>query len=38
MKHGLAVFPTEDELAPAELGRLAGDRGFESLFFPERQG
>src|SRR5262245_9334655 len=35
MKHGLAVFPTEDGLAPAELGRLAEDRGFESLFFPE---
>jgi probable F420-dependent oxidoreductase len=32
---GLAIFPTGDTIAPGELGRLAEDRGFESLFFPE---
>ncbi len=35
MKFGLAIFPTEDTLPPAELGRAAEERGFESLFFPE---
>jgi probable F420-dependent oxidoreductase len=35
MKYGLGIFPTEDGLSPAELGLLAEDRGFESLFFPE---
>lgn len=35
MKHGLAVFPTAEGLPPGELARLAEDRGFESLFFPE---
>jgi probable F420-dependent oxidoreductase len=35
MKFGLAIFPTEDTLPPAELGREAEARGFESLFFPE---
>ena len=35
MRFGLAIFPTERTIAPAELGPLAEDRGFESLFFPE---
>ena len=35
MKFGLAVFPTLDTPPPAELGRMAEERGFESLFFPE---
>ena len=35
MQFGLAIFPTADIQAPAELARMAEDRGFESLFFPE---
>ena len=35
MDFGLAIFPTDDTPAPAELGRLAEERGFESLWFPE---
>jgi probable F420-dependent oxidoreductase len=35
MDFGLAVFPTDETLAPDELARLAEERGFESLFFPE---
>lgn len=35
MKFGLAVFPTEETLPPAELGRAAEERGFECLLFPE---
>jgi probable F420-dependent oxidoreductase len=35
MKHGLAIFATDEGIRPAELARLAEDRGFESLFFPE---
>jgi len=35
MKFGLAIFPTEDVHAPDELARMAEERGFESLFFPE---
>jgi probable F420-dependent oxidoreductase len=35
MQFGVAIFPTEDVPTPAELGRMAEDRGFESLFFPE---
>ena len=35
MKFGVAIFPTEDVQAPAELGRMAEERGFESLLFPE---
>jgi probable F420-dependent oxidoreductase len=35
MKFGLTIFPTLDTPAPGELGRLAEDRGFESLLFPE---
>ena len=35
MHAGLAIFATDDTPGPAELGRLAEERGFESLFFPE---
>ena len=35
MKLGLAMFPTDYAIRPAELGRIAEDHGFESLFFPE---
>ena len=35
MKFGLAIFPTEDGVAPGELARAVEDRGYESLFFPE---
>jgi probable F420-dependent oxidoreductase len=35
VKFGLAIFATDEGLHPAELGRLAEARGFESLFFPE---
>ncbi len=35
MHFGLAIFPTDETPGPAELGRLAQERGFESLFFPE---
>jgi probable F420-dependent oxidoreductase len=35
VKFGVAIFPTEDAQDPAELGRMAEERGFESLFFPE---
>ena len=35
MEFGVAIFPTEDAQDPAELGRMAEQRGFESLFFPE---
>ena len=35
MKFGVAIFPTEDAQDPAELARMAEDRGFESLLFPE---
>ena len=35
MRFGLAIFPTEDGPAPAELARAAEERGYESLFFPE---
>ncbi|MCW2991543.1 MAG: class F420-dependent oxidoreductase [Solirubrobacterales bacterium] len=35
MKFGLMIFPTLDTPSPAELGRIAEGRGFESLFFPE---
>ncbi len=35
MDFGLAIFPTADTPAPDVLGRLAEERGFESLFFPE---
>jgi probable F420-dependent oxidoreductase len=29
------MFPTDDAVAPDELARMAEERGFESLFFPE---
>src|SRR5256885_2932062 len=35
MDFGVMMFPTVDAVAPDELARLAEDRGFESLFFPE---
>jgi len=35
MKIGLAMFPTDYAIAPAELGRLAEEHGFECLLFPE---
>jgi probable F420-dependent oxidoreductase len=35
VKHGLAIFATDEGVDPADLARLAEDRGFESLFFPE---
>src|SRR5438067_11734572 len=35
MKLGLAMFPTDDAVRPAELGRIAEEHGFESLFLPE---
>jgi probable F420-dependent oxidoreductase len=35
MDFGVAIFPTEDAQDPAEIGRMAEERGFESLLFPE---
>src|SRR2546426_774634 len=35
MKLGLAMFPTHYAVRPAELGRIAEENGFESLFLPE---
>jgi probable F420-dependent oxidoreductase len=35
MEVGLTIFPTDYTLDPVELGRLAEERGFESLWFPE---
>lgn len=35
MDFGLAVFPTDQTPPPDELARMAEERGFESLFFPE---
>ncbi len=35
MKLGLAMFPADYAIPPAELGRLAEEHGFESLFLPE---
>jgi probable F420-dependent oxidoreductase len=35
MRFGLAIFPTDDAIAPAELGRAVEDAGFEALFFAE---
>ena len=35
MQFGLTIFPTAESIQPAELARLAEDRGFESLWFPE---
>src|SRR3954471_18683380 len=35
MKYGLNFFPTAYTMQPGELGKLAEERGFESLWFPE---
>src|SRR5256885_14969493 len=35
MDTGVAIFPTHDAIAPADLARLAEERGHESLFSPE---
>jgi probable F420-dependent oxidoreductase len=35
MDTGVAIFPTHDAIGPAEVARLAEERGHESLFFPE---
>ncbi len=35
MNFGLMMFPTEYSVAPHELARMAEQRGYESLFFPE---
>ena len=35
MRFGLTIFPTDDAIAPAELGRAAEEAGFEALFFAE---
>jgi probable F420-dependent oxidoreductase len=35
MDTGVAIFPTHDSIAPADVARLAEERGHESLFFPE---
>ena len=35
MDYGVAIFPTDETPGPAQLARLAEERGFESLFFPE---
>ena len=35
MERGVALFPTEYSIQPAELARLAEERDFESLFFTE---
>jgi probable F420-dependent oxidoreductase len=35
VKFGVAIFPTGDVQEPAEVARMAEQRGFESLFFPE---
>src|SRR5215469_11124958 len=35
MDLGVAIFPTHDAIGPADVARLAEERGHESLFFPE---
>src|SRR5215211_5365528 len=35
MDFGLMMFPTDYAVAPDEIARMAEERGFESLFFPE---
>src|SRR5919201_4329778 len=35
MDFGLAIFPTDYAISPPDLGRMAEERGFESLWFPE---
>ncbi|MGI8460053.1 MAG: LLM class F420-dependent oxidoreductase [Solirubrobacterales bacterium] len=35
MDLGLTIFPTDYSVGPVDLARMAEERGFESLFFPE---
>jgi probable F420-dependent oxidoreductase len=35
MKFGVAIFPTRDVQPPGEIARMAEERGFECLLFPE---
>jgi probable F420-dependent oxidoreductase len=35
MKYGIAIFPTDYSIQPAELAQACEARGFESLWFPE---
>jgi probable F420-dependent oxidoreductase len=35
VKHGVAIFETDEGIAPDELARQAEELGFESLFFPD---
>jgi alkanesulfonate monooxygenase SsuD/methylene tetrahydromethanopterin reductase-like flavin-dependent oxidoreductase (luciferase family) len=35
VEHGVALFPTDYSIQPAELARLAEERGFESVWFTE---
>jgi probable F420-dependent oxidoreductase len=35
MDFGISYFPTDDAIGPAELARMAEDRGFESVFVTE---
>src|SRR5438270_11069308 len=35
MKFGVGIFPTADVQDPAQLARMAEERGFECLLFPE---
>ena len=35
MDTGVAIFPAHGAIAPADMARLAEERGHESLFFPE---
>lgn len=35
MELGLTIFPTDQTIEPVELGRVAEDMGFASLWFPE---
>ena len=35
VKHGIAIFETDEGIVPAELAREAEGLGFESLFFPD---
>jgi len=35
MRFGLMTFPTDESIAPAELGKAAEDAGFETLLFAE---
>jgi alkanesulfonate monooxygenase SsuD/methylene tetrahydromethanopterin reductase-like flavin-dependent oxidoreductase (luciferase family) len=35
MKFGVAIFPTDAVQPPGEIARMAEERGFECLLFPE---